>query len=127
MTGVTKGKLRQQFRDQLAAAGETDPGLRIMADAFIEIHVMLCKAAADLGKALKTRAETHPVAKQLMSIPGVGPIVSLSFIALIEDPNRFMKPSDVGAYLGLTPRRYQSGEIDWSGRISKGDDNELRP
>ena len=126
MTGVPQEKLRQKFRDQLAAAGETDPVLRTMADAFIEIHVMLCKAAADLGRALKTKAETHPVAKRLTTIPGVGPIVSLSFIALIEDPSRFTKPSDVGAYLGLTPKRYQSGEIDWSGRISKRGDKAMR-
>ena len=61
-----------------------------------------------------------------MTIPGVGPIVSLSFIALIEDPSRFTKTSDVGAYLGLTPKRYQSGEIDWSGRISKHGDKAMR-
>lgn len=126
MAGVTQGKLRQKFRDQLAAAGETDPVLRIMADAFIDIHAMLCKAAADLGRALKTKVETHPVAKRLMTIPGVGPIVSLSFITLIEDPSRFTKSTDVGAYLGLTPKRYQSGEIDWSGRISKRGDKAMR-
>lgn len=126
MTGVTQGKLRQKFRDQLAAAGETDPVLRLMADAFIDIHAMLCRAAVDLGKVLKIKAETHPVAKRLMTIPGVGPIVSLSLIALIEDPSRFTKSSDVGAYLGLTPKRYQSGEIDWSGRISKHGDRAMR-
>ena len=96
-----------------------------MADAFIDIHAMLCKAAADLGKALKSKVETHPIAKRLMAIPGVGPIVSLSFIAFIEDPTRFEKSSDVGAYLGLTPKRYQSGEIDWSGRISKRGDKAM--
>ena len=126
MTGVNQGKLRQKFRDQLAAAGETNPVLRLMADAFIKIHAMLCKAAADLGKALKTMAETHPVAKRLMTIPGVGPIVSLSFVALIEDPNKFAKSTDVGANLGLTPKRYQSGEIDWSGHISKRGDKAMR-
>ena len=126
MAGVTQGKLRQKFRDQLAAAGETDPVLRIMTDAFIDIHAMLCKAATDLGRALKTKVETHPVTKRLMTVPGVGPIVSLSFIALIEDTSRFTKSTDVGAYLGLTPKRYQSGEIDWSGRISKRGDKAMR-
>jgi len=54
-----------------------------------------------------------------MTIPGVGPIVSLSFIALVDDANRFRKSADIGAFLRLTPRRYQSGEMDYSGRISK--------
>ena len=126
MVGVTQGKLRQKFRDQFDAAGETDPVLRIMADAFIAIHTMLCIAIPDLGRALKTKVETHPVAKRLMTITGVGPIVSLSFITLIEDPSRFTKSTDVGAYLRLTPKRYQSGVIDWSRRISKRGDKAIR-
>ncbi len=79
--------------------------LRIMADAFIDIHAMMCKAASNLGRALKTKVETHPAAKWLMTIPGVTPIVSLSFIALTEDLSRSTKSSDVGAYLCLTPKR----------------------
>lgn len=55
--------------------------------------------------------------RALSSIPGVGLIVSLSFIATNNDVARFHKATDVGAHLGLTPRRYQSGEPDWSGRI----------
>lgn len=126
MTGITKGKLRQSFRDQLAAAGETDPILHTLADSFSDIHARLCEAAADLEKALKAVADTHPVAKRLMTIPGVGPLVSLSFIALIEDPGRFAKSSHVGAFLGLTPKRFQSGDVDWSGRISKQGDKAMR-
>ena len=61
-----------------------------------------------------------------MTVPGVGPIVSLSFVALVDDPSRFSKTSDVGAFLGLTPRRHQSGEMDWSGRVSKCGDAAMR-
>jgi transposase len=61
-----------------------------------------------------------------MTIPGVGPIVSLSFIALVDDADRFRKVADVGAFLGLTPRRYQSGETDYSGRVSKCGDAAMR-
>ncbi|SHL33368.1 Transposase IS116/IS110/IS902 family protein [Roseovarius marisflavi] len=53
-------------------------------------------------------------------------LVSLSFIATIDDVTRFGKATDVGAYLGLTPRRYQSGETNWSGRISKRGDGSMR-
>ncbi|MCH6587082.1 MAG: IS110 family transposase, partial [Proteobacteria bacterium] len=62
----------------------------------------------------------------LMTVPGVGPMVALRFIATIDDAGRFARATDVGAYLGLTPRRYQSGEIDYSGRISKRGDGAMR-
>lgn len=126
MTGIGQGRQRQAFRDQLAAAGETDPLLRAIADGFIATHATLCQAAADLDTAVKWKAKAHPVARRLMTIPGVGPVVSLSFIALIDDPVRFGKTSDVGAYLGLTPKRHQSGEVDWSGRVSKNGDGTMR-
>lgn len=126
LSGVAQGRQRQGFRDQLAAAGETDPVLRIIADGFIVAHSTLCQAAADLEQAVKAKAKSHPVARRLMTIPGVGPIVSLSFIALVDDPSRFSKTSDVGAFLGLTPKRHQSGEMDWSGRVSKCGDAAMR-
>ena len=126
MTGIGLGRQRQGFRDQLAAAGETDPVLRVIADGFIAAHATLCEAADDLDKAVKRRARTHPVARRLMTIPGVGPVNALSFIALVDDPNRFSRTSDVGAFLGLTPKRHQSAEVDWSGRVSKCGDGAMR-
>ena len=67
--------------DQLAEAGETDPVLRVIADGFIAAHATLCQAAADLDAALKRKARVHSVARRLMTIPGVGPVNALSFIA----------------------------------------------
>ncbi|MCG7626730.1 transposase [Epibacterium sp. MM17-32] len=61
-----------------------------------------------------------------MSIPGGGPVNALSFIALVDDPGRFNRASDVGAFLGFTPKRHQSGEVDWSGRVSKCGDGAMR-
>jgi transposase len=61
-----------------------------------------------------------------MSVPGVGPITSLTFAASIEDPHRFARSEDVGAYAGLVPRRSQSGERDNLGSISKAGDGLLR-
>lgn len=126
LTAIGKGGQRQAFRDQLAAAGEQDPVLRTIADGFIATHATLCQAAAELDRAVKEIASKHPVARRLMTIPGIGPIVSLSFVALIDTPSRFSKVGDVGAFLGLTPRRHQSGEVDWSGRISKCGDRAVR-
>ena len=61
-----------------------------------------------------------------MSVPGVGPLVALAFIAAIDDPGRFRRAADVGAYFGLTSRRWQSGAADRSGRISKCGDARMR-
>ena len=118
MHGVSHGQHRQGFRDQLAQAAETDPMLAAIADSFTAAHETLCRAAAELDRELKVMARDNKVARRLMSIPGVGAIVALNFMALVDDPDRFGRVSDVGAYLGLTPKRHQSGEVDWSGRIS---------
>ena len=64
--------------------------------------------------------------RRLMTVPGVGPITALAYQRTIEDPGRFGRARDVGAYVGLVPRRHQSGEIDRSGRISKQGDALLR-
>ena len=61
-----------------------------------------------------------------MSIPGVGQLTALAFTAAIDDPGRFRRSRDIGAYLGLVPRRYQSGEIDYTGSISKCGDRRVR-
>ncbi len=103
-----------------------DPELRVIADGFIASHSTLCQAAADLDKAVRQEAKAHPVARRLMTIPGVGPINALSFIALVDDPHRFSRTSDIGAFLGLAPKRHQSGEVDWSGRVSKCGDGAMR-
>ena len=58
-------------------------------------------------------------ARRFMTVPGIGPITALCFKATIDDPTRFKRSRSVGAYIGLTTRRHASGELDWSGRISK--------
>lgn len=62
----------------------------------------------------------------LMAIPGVGAVTATSFVAAIEDPENFKASRSVGVWLGLTPKRYQSGEVDYAGRISRRGDNYLR-
>ena len=61
-----------------------------------------------------------------MTVPGVGAVVAMTFKAAIDDPSRFKHSRDVGAHFGLTPKRYQSGEIDRSGHISKTGDAQVR-
>lgn len=62
----------------------------------------------------------------LMSVPGVGLLSALAYVSTVEDPSRFARSRSVGAHLGLTPRQYQSGEIDRSGRISRCGDTLTR-
>ena len=64
--------------------------------------------------------------RRLMSVPGIGPITALAYRAAIDDPTRFAHSRDVGAYLGLTPKRYQSGVVDRDGGISKCGDHMAR-
>lgn len=78
------------------------------------------------NRLLESRAADDPVCSRLMSVPGVGPITALTFTAAIEDPRRFARSEDVGAYAGLAPRRSQSGERDVRGNISKAGDPMLR-
>jgi transposase len=79
-----------------------------------------------LERKLVRHARGHDVCSRLMTVPGVGPLTALAFAMTIDDPTRFARSSSVGAYLGLTPRRYQSGECDVSGRISKCGDRLTR-
>lgn len=75
---------------------------------------------------LEKRAASDPVCARLMTVPGIGPITALTYTASIEDPRRFARGEDVGAYAGLVPRRSQSGERDTQGHISKAGDPMLR-
>ena len=81
---------------------------------------------ADLDRKVMRLARNDAQARLFMTAPGVGPITALCFLATIDDPTRFKRSRSVGAYLGLTTRRYASGEIDWTGRISKWGDKMLR-
>lgn len=68
---------------------------------------------------LEALAAANPVCRRFMGVPGVGAITALSFFTAIEEPSRFRRTDDVAAYLGLTPRVYQSGESLTHGSISK--------
>ena len=123
---VTRRRNRAGFRDQLTAAASGDPILEAVAASLIAVHDVACAESAAIEDELLAIARDSSLARRLMTVPGVGPIVALNFIATVDDAGRFARATDVGAYLGLTPRRYQSGEIDYSGRISKRGDGAMR-
>jgi len=81
---------------------------------------------SELDRKVMKLARRDAQVQRFMTVPGVGPITALAFKATIDDPARFARSRSVGAYVGLTSRRHASGEIDWSGRISKCGDAMLR-
>jgi len=98
--------------------------------AFIEPLLAAWRALGEqiaiLDRRIRKIAREHPVVKNLTSVPGVGVLISMAYVATIDDPCRFKKSRNVGAHLGLAPRRFQSGEMDHQGSISKCGDSLLR-
>ena len=92
----------------------------------LSVYQGLKHQIAVLDELLARFANSSPICRLLMSIPGVGPLTAAAFVSAIDDPTRFPRSHLVGAYLGLTPRRYQSGEIDRNGRIAKCGDPLVR-
>jgi transposase len=90
------------------------------------VRDMVGREIAGLSRKLLALARNNEASRRLMTVPGVGPITALAFQSAIDDPARFRRSRSVGAYVGLTPRRHASGEIDWTGRISKCGDGMVR-
>lgn len=88
--------------------------------------VVLYKHILELDRRVKRAASQDDVCMRMMTVRGVGPIAAPTFKAAIDDPARFKSSRTVGAHFGLTPRRYQSGEHDNPGRISRAGDRDVR-
>jgi transposase len=126
--GLRMGKVTTPAKraERLEALFAQKPELRpILAPLVAGLEALDAQIAAST-RSLKARAGADPVCQRLMSVPSVGPIVALSYKSSIEDPGRFRRSEDAGAYAGLVPRRSQSGERDYNGRISKAGDPMLR-
>ncbi len=116
------GKLAERVREALAER----PELMEMIEPLLSSAAVLRSETERLDRAVIARVKTDPEGRLMMSMPGIGAKASLAFVATIGDAARFEKSRAVGAYVGLTSRRWQSGEIDHSGHISKMGDAMLR-
>jgi transposase len=105
---------------------EGNPALAISTEPLLIARETIAQQIADLDRQVLRLARKDDQVRQFMTAPGVGAITALCYLATIDDPTRFKKSRSVGAYLGLTARRYASGEVDWTGRISKCGDGMLR-
>lgn len=92
----------------------------------LDARLVLYRHYLELDRRVKRAASQDAVCMRMMTVPGVGPIAALTFKAAVDDPTRFKRSRTVGAHFGLTPRRYQSGERDNPGRISKAGDRDVR-
>ena len=92
----------------------------------LDARLVLYKTYLKLDNQVKAMVREDSVCQRLMTVPGVGPITALTFKAGIDDPSRFKRSRTVAAHFGLTPRRYQSGEVDNPGHISKAGDADVR-
>jgi transposase len=125
--GLKVGKTTERtFAARINELVTGHPGLELVARALLEAHAVLLREFKGLDKHTQKLARLHPQAKLLMTTPAVGPIVALTYAAAIDDPKRFRSSKAAGAHFGLTPRKYQSGQTDYTGRISKIGDASVR-
>ena len=102
------------------------PDIAILVEPLLVVRRVLREQIAVLHRRLLAIARDDEVCQRLMTIPGVGPVVALTYRATVDVPARFRNSRAVGAVLGLTPCKYQSGEINRSGAISKCGDEMMR-
>ena len=100
--------------------------LERIADALLAVRAVLRKEFAAFEKQVRKLARSDARTRLLMSTPAVGPIVALTYASAIDDPTRFKSSKQAGAHFGLTPKKHQSGETDYTGRISKIGDASVR-
>jgi transposase len=102
------------------------PNLEAVAAALLAVRAVLLREFAGFEKRVRGLARSHATARLLMTTPSVGPIVALTYASAVDDPGRFRSSKAAGAHFGLTPKKYQSGETDIDGRISKIGDASVR-
>ena len=115
-----------RFRAHVVQLLGDDHILRPIVDGLLNVHERVEEQQAVLDTRVRQEAKADETTRRLMTVPGVGVVTAMAFRHTIDDPTRFRSAQTVGAYLGLTPRRKQSGEQDINGHISKWGDRLLR-
>jgi transposase len=108
-----------RFDRKVEALIEGAPEIALVVRPLLAAWRQLREQIAVFDKAVLQQVRADPICRLLMTVPGIGALSSLMYVTTIEDPSRFSRSRAGGAHLGLTPRRYQSGETDRSGHISR--------
>jgi transposase len=119
---VSKGKYEARIRE--LALGH--PMLEPVTAAMLQARASLRTEYAKLHRMLLRIVREDTVCRRFMTVPGVAAVVAVTYKTAVDDPTRFGKSKELGPYFGLTPSKYQSGEVDWTGRISKVGDAMVR-
>jgi transposase len=123
LVGTAKANM---FTRRVLELAKQCPELAVSVMPLLAARDAVDKQLAELDRKVSKLARADQQTRSFMTAPGVGPVTALCFQATIDDPARFSRSRSVGAYVGLTTRRYASGEVDWTGRISKCGDSMLR-
>jgi len=115
-----------KFEARIRELVENLPDLAALVEPLLVVRRVLREQIAVLHRRLLTIVRDDEVCRRLMTVPGVGPVVALTFRATVDTPARFRNSRAVGAVFGLTPAKYQSGEINRTGAISKCGDEMMR-
>jgi transposase len=125
--GLKVGKITPtNFAGRIEALVKGHPNLQAIGEALLRVRAVLLAEFNGFEKRVRAMSRLHAQARLLMSTPAVGPIISLTFACAIDDPARFTSSKQAGPHFGLTPKKYQSGETDYTGRISKLGDASAR-
>jgi len=125
--GLKVGKTTDRsFATRIQELVKGHPNLEAIGEALLSVRAVLLREFNAFEKRVRAMSRLNARAKLLMSTPSVGPIVALTYASAIDDPARFKSSKQAGPHFGLTPKKYQSGETDYSGRISKIGDAAVR-
>jgi len=122
VTKLGHGPFDAAVRDIITTDATLSHALMPMLDA----RLVLYHSFLELDRRTRQLAQQDPVCQRLMTAPGVGIVTALTYKAGVDDPSRFKRSRTVPAHFGLTPRRFQSGEIDIDGHISRCGDKDVR-
>jgi transposase len=119
---ISRGRFEQRIRELTTG----NPMLEAAAEPMLRARSSLRQELAGLERRVRQLAQQDPACCRMMSMPGVGAVVALTYRSAVDDPGRFKSSKKVGPWAGLTPSRNQSGERDVSSGITKAGDVNLR-
>jgi transposase len=113
--------------EQLVVRGvPNDRYVKLVIESLLSTWRHLTTEIKKFNREIERAARAIPACRRLMTVPGVGSLTSVSYATTVDEPRRFRRSKDLGPYLGLTPRKYQSGEVDRAGSVSKCGDRMTR-